>query len=73
MKQISGRAMVLALAALMLAACSSTGSTAVHGTSSGPAAPTSTSTTVVQALAHGVEAPSRIVETPSRVESFGQC
>jgi TolB protein len=51
-KQISG---LVAVAAMMLAACSSTGTTAVHGTLGVPAAPTST--TVAQAVAHGVEAP----------------
>src|ERR1700736_4631442 len=62
--QISGRVMramkwrsqvwIVALAASMLAACSSTGSPAVHGASGSPAAPTST--TAKQAAAHGVEA-----------------
>jgi hypothetical protein len=59
--QISGRVMramkwrsqvwIVALAASMLAACSSTGSPAVHGASGSPAAPTST--TAKQAAAHG--------------------
>jgi hypothetical protein len=51
-KQISG---LLALAVMMLAACSSTGTTAVHGTLGSPAAPTPTP--VERAVAHGVEAP----------------
>ncbi len=51
MKQISG---LVALAAVMLAACSSTGTTAVHRPSSGPAAPTSTSE---QTVAYRYEAP----------------
>jgi hypothetical protein len=51
-KQISG---LVALAAMMLAACSSTTTTAVQGTSGIPAAPTPT--TVQHAVAHGAEAP----------------
>ena len=50
MKQTSG---LLALAVTMLAACSSTSTTAVHDTSGIPAAPT----TVERAVAHGIEAP----------------
>jgi hypothetical protein len=45
---------ILALAAVIVAGCSSTGSTAGHEPSGSPA--TSTSTTVAQAAAHGVEA-----------------
>jgi hypothetical protein len=45
---------ILALAAVIVAGCSSTGSTAGHGPSGSPV--TSTSTTVAQAAAHGVEA-----------------
>jgi TolB protein len=51
-KQISG---LVALAAITLAACSSTGTTAVHGPSSGPAAPTPT--TSEQTVAYRYEAP----------------
>jgi hypothetical protein len=51
-KQFSG---LVALAAMTLAACSSTTTTAAHGTSSGPTAPTPT--TVQHAVAHGAEAP----------------
>jgi hypothetical protein len=51
-KQISG---LVALAAMTLVACSSTGTTAVHDTLGVPAAPTPT--TVQRAVAHGVEAP----------------
>jgi hypothetical protein len=51
-KQLSG---LVALAAMMLAACSSTTTTALHGTSSIPAAPGPT--TVQHAVGHGAEAP----------------
>jgi hypothetical protein len=51
-KRISG---LVALAAMTLAACSSTGTTAMQDTSSSPAAPTPT--TVQHAMAHGAEAP----------------
>jgi hypothetical protein len=46
---------VVAVAAVMVAGCSSTGSIAGHGPSGSPE--TSTSTTAAQAAAHGVEAP----------------
>ncbi|MDT7731450.1 MAG: hypothetical protein QOK45_1703, partial [Mycobacterium sp.] len=51
-KQFSG---LVALAAMTLAACSSTTTTAAHGPSSSPTAPTPT--TVQHAVAHGAEAP----------------
>jgi hypothetical protein len=49
------RVAVVAVAAVMVAGCSSTGSTAGHGPAGSPA--TSTSTTAAPAAAHGVEAP----------------